>query len=248
MIGFFDSGIGGLGIWRAVRSRLPHVSTCYVADQAFCPYGTKAVKEIVERARRISQWLIQEGCTMIVVACNTATVNAMDRLRAEFDVPFVGTEPGIKPAQQVSRTGTIAVLATARTIGRYAQASDVQLLTAQGLVEEIEKFDWETSARLQAILEEVKTQLAPRVDTLVLGSTHFALIEDVVQQVFGDEIMLINTNDAVASQVERVAKTVALDRGDHQWLTTGASDDVLQKLKIVWQCKEVRIDRGEIPC
>jgi glutamate racemase len=247
MIGFFDSGIGGLGIWLAVRRRLPEVSTRSVADQAYCPYGSKSSEEIVERGRRISQWLIDEGCTMIVVACNTATVNAIEVLRKEFDVPFVGTEPGIKPAQLASRTGMIAVLATARTIGRYEETPDVQLLTAPGLVEEIEKLEWERNTKLLAILEGVKRRLAPDVDTLVLGSTHFILIEEVVRGVLGKRLTLINTNDAVAQQVERVSQAVALDRrNQHAWITTGSSDATLQRLKDTWPCEEVTVEAVRI--
>ena len=117
-VGFFDSGLGGLCILDAFRRLCPRESTVYIADSANCPYGNRPADEIVRLARANTESLLDRGCKMVVVACNTATAAAIDVLRAEYPaVPFVGIEPAVKPAALNSRTGVVGVLATAGTFG-----------------------------------------------------------------------------------------------------------------------------------
>ena len=116
MIGIFDSGIGGLSVFREIRKVLPEQSYVYYSDNAHCPYGEKTREYIIDRARTITRFLLEKGCEIIVVACNTATAAAIATLRDEFPVKFIGMEPAIKPAAQATKTGVVGVLATAGTL------------------------------------------------------------------------------------------------------------------------------------
>ena len=116
MIGIFDSGVGGLSVFREIRKVLPEQSYIYYSDNAHCPYGEKSREYIIDRARAITRFLLGKGCEIIVVACNTATAAAISTLREEFPIKFIGMEPAIKPAAQATRTGVVGVLATAGTL------------------------------------------------------------------------------------------------------------------------------------
>ena len=116
MIGLFDSGVGGLSVFREILKILPDEKYIYWSDSAHCPYGEKSREYIIGRAREITSWLIGQGAEIIVVACNTATAAAISTLREEFDVPFIGMEPAVKPAAQATRSGVVGVLATAGTL------------------------------------------------------------------------------------------------------------------------------------
>ena len=116
-IGIFDSGVGGLSIWKEIRQLLPLESTLYLSDSKHAPYGPKGSKAILELSIKNTEYLIDHGgCKLIVVACNTATTNAVDYLRANYSVPFIGIEPAIKPAALFSKTGAIGILATKGTL------------------------------------------------------------------------------------------------------------------------------------
>ena len=115
-IGIFDSGVGGLNLWKPIQELLPQENTIYIADNAFSPYGKRSKDEIISRTFQVVESLIKKECKLIVVACNTATTNAIDKLREKFDLPFVGIEPALKPAALQSQTKTIGVLATQGTL------------------------------------------------------------------------------------------------------------------------------------
>ena len=115
MIGVYDSGIGGLSVWKELRALMPQQDYVYVADSAHCPYGEKSPEHITDRARAVTEFLIGRGAEAVVVACNTATAAAISYLRGHYPIPFVGMEPAVKPAALASRTGVVGVLATANT-------------------------------------------------------------------------------------------------------------------------------------
>lgn len=135
MIGVYDSGIGGLSVWKELRALMPQQDYVYVADSAHCPYGEKSPEHITDRARAVTEFLIGRGAEAVVVACNTATAAAISYLRGHYPIPFVGMEPAVKPAALASRTGVVGVLATANTfkgslyhdtVMRYA--SDIRIV------------------------------------------------------------------------------------------------------------------------
>ena len=214
MIGVFDSGVGGLSVWREIARQLDHHDTIYVADQAHVPYGSRSLEEVQRFAKGITRFLLEEGASVVVVACNTASAAALHYLRAIFpQVPFVGMEPAVKPAAQNTRAGVVGVIATPATFQGELFASllerfaaDVQVLTqvCPGLVEAVEvgALDTpETEALLRACLEPL---LEAGMDQLVLGCTHYPFLRPVIEQIVGPEVEIVDPAPAVARQVGRV--------------------------------------------
>jgi len=211
-IGVFDSGVGGLTVLKAIAERLPEEALCYFADTARVPYGPQPTANIVQYSLEIADFLIGQGAKLIVVACNTATAAALHVLRAEWPLlPFVGMEPAVKPAAQATRNGKVGVLATFTTINsdryaslmrRFAHGVQVWENPCIGLVPLIEQGLWadpETEALLRDILSPM---MEKGVDTIVLGCTHYPLVEPLIRQIVGPGITVINPAPAVARRVE----------------------------------------------
>lgn len=223
-IGIFDSGIGGLSVWRELRRLLPDVPITYLADQQFCPYGEKSDAAIQERSRQITSHLLYEHhCQLVIVACNTATAAAIDDLRSHFPTtPIIGMEPAVKPAALRTQTGNVGLLATAGTLrGRLFRetrerfASHITLHTqiGHGLVELVEtgKAD---SPEAEVILKHyLKPMLAANIDHLVLGCTHYPFLEPVLQKLMPASVRILNPADAVARQVLRKFERRQLQKG-----------------------------------
>ena len=240
-IGFFDSGVGGLTIWKAVVALLPNESTIYLADSAHAPYGEKTPEAIYERSRIATQFLISKGCKLIVVACNTATTNAVALLRQNFEVPFIGIEPAVKPAALSTKTKSIGVLATKgtltsalfkRTAAQYAETHQINIVerVGEGLVPLIEN----PHRNEQVLREKLDHFIAPMraagVDFIVLGCTHYPLIAEVIQEIAGPKIALLDAADPVAKQTKRVLlkhqfETASAALVSHQFFTTGNPSD-----------------------
>lgn len=217
-VGIFDSGLGGLSVLRHIRAQLPHEHLIYVADTAFAPYGDKTQAAVAERSLSVIRFLVGRGAKAIVVACNTATVSAIKLLREHYpQVPIVGVEPGLKPAAAATRSGKVGVLATERTLAgakflqlrdQISEATGAQFLLqpCRGLVDNIEAGDAEGVR--QMLRKYVTPLLDEGVDTLVLGCTHYPLvqatIEDVIAQAGAQDIRLIDTGDAIARQLARL--------------------------------------------
>ncbi|WP_416761457.1 glutamate racemase [Roseateles sp. So40a] len=213
-IGVFDSGVGGLTVLQALRTQLPGVPLHYVADTAHAPYGDRSSAYIVERSLRVAERLRAVGARMAVVACNTATAHAVQAMREQWpDWPVVGIEPGVKPAVAATRNGRIGVMATTATIAsrRFEQlvaahAADVELISqpCPGLVSLIEQGDL-ASAELGALIERFCAPFREAgVDTVLLGCTHYPLVQSRIQAALGDGVRLLNIEDAVARQARRV--------------------------------------------
>ena len=219
-IGIFDSGVGGLSVLRHIRAQLPHEHLIYVADSGFAPYGDKPEQVVAERSLAIARFLVERGAKALVVACNTATVAAVKLLRERFpEMPIVGVEPGLKPAAAASRNGKVGVLATERTLAgakflqlrdQIAESTGAQFLLqpCQGLADQIEfgvLDSQETSAMLRRYIAPL---LAQGADTLVLGCTHYPLVQASIEQVIAAagarDVVLVDTGDAVARQLGRL--------------------------------------------
>ncbi len=235
-IGFFDSGIGGLSIWREVVQRLPQQTTVYLADNAYCPYGSRSTEQVQARAVAITHFLLQQHCRLIVVACNTASAAALALLRSRFDVPFVGIEPAIKPAAQATRTGHVGVLATLGTIQgplfqntsrRYAHGVQLHLQIGHGLVEQVEAGQLHHPVTEQLLRQYLEPMLAAGVDQIVLGCTHYPFLLPLMRQLVNGQAHIIDPAPAVARQVQSLlpAEGIQLpprvDRPAHQFYTTG---------------------------
>jgi glutamate racemase len=206
--------VGGLSVLREISRLLPEEDLVYVADSAHCPYGGKPQHEIRQRARAITTFLVHEqAAKQIVVACNTATVAALEDLRATFKQPIVGMEPAVKPAAQATRNGVVGVLATrvtvagdrfARLVERFGEGVEIVTQPCPGLVEQVEAGDL-TGQRTRALVRlYVEALLTRGADTLVLGCTHYPFLRELIAEVAGPEVALIDTGPAVARQVAHV--------------------------------------------
>ena len=215
-IGIFDSGIGGLSVLRHVRTLLPDESLLYFADSGFAPYGEKPEAVIVERAVSIAAFLLTQNIKALVVACNTATAAAIAGLRARYpELPVVGVEPGLKPAASLTRSGTIGVLATANTLAsekflklqsQVAQDARVTFLLqpCNGLAHQIEKGELSSRETQQLVEHYVTPLVAQHADTLVLGCTHYPFVEQLIREVAGPEVSIVDTGEPVARQLQRL--------------------------------------------
>lgn len=230
-IGVFDSGVGGFTVLRELHALLPRTRLRYLADAAYAPYGNRSADEICARSFAISQHLIEQGAQMIVIACNTATAHAIEALRARWpDLPFVGTEPGIKPAVLASRNGRIGLLATPATaasarlralIDRHASGRDVVVQGCAGIVDRIEAGDL-GSAELQHLVEVCCAPLrAAGVDTALLGCTHYPLIEPLWQAALGPGVQLLRIETAVARRAAELWTQMPGDQPDLHIETSG---------------------------
>lgn len=227
-VAIFDSGVGGLSVLRHVRSQMPQEHILYFADSGRAPYGDRPEDWIIDRTIAISRSLISEGAKAIVVACNTATVAAIHALRDRYPgMPIVGVEPGMKPAAAATKTGTVGVLATERTLqsekflrlrDRIASETGARFLLQPcvGLADQIET-DGPASAATQAMLTRYLVPLLDQgADTIVLGCTHYPLahaaITEVVKRHVVRDVTLIETGSAVAGRLAQLLAETQLAR------------------------------------
>ena len=219
MIGIFDSGIGGLSVFREIRKLLPEQSYIYYSDSAHCPYGDKSKEYIIDRARSITRRLMGMGAEIVVVACNTATAAAISTLRKEFPIKFIGMEPAIKPAAALTKTGVVGVLATAGTLKaekyldtreKWAQSITVVEHTGEGFVELVEKGQTSGAEAEAVVQNSLVPLLEAGADTIVLGCTHYPFLADTIKKVAtahgadGNSFHLIDPAPAVARHLLEV--------------------------------------------
>lgn len=240
-IGIFDSGIGGTSIWKAIHGLLPDEKTIYLADSKNAPYGQKTKNEIVALSKKNVDFLLEQNCKLIVVACNTATTNAIAELRNEYNVPFIGIEPAIKPAANNSKTQVIGILATKGTLN-----SDLFHKTAQmfhdttiieqvgyGLVQLIEDGNL-NSPEMATLLESyLKPMIAANIDYLVLGCSHYPYLIPQIKKILPEHIQIIDSGEAVARQTQKVLnEKIGVSNGDNSEpiFYTNSNSAVLNKI------------------
>ncbi len=215
MIGVFDSGLGGLSVLAALVEALPGADFTYYADTAHVPYGSKSEIQIQGRVLAIGRHLVDGGCGMLVVACNTATAAAVQALRAAHPgIPVVGVEPGIKPAAQETRSGRIAVLATEATarsprlrrlIAEHAAGVEVFVEPCPGWATHVEMLQLDDPALATDVRARVEPLLDRSVDRIVLGCTHYSFLAPLLGAVAGSRAQLVDVAAAVARQTRRLA-------------------------------------------
>ncbi len=206
-IGVFDSGMGGLSVWRELRKALPEESVVYYGDGAHCPYGEKPAEEVAGYIDDAVRTLLGAGTKLIVLACNTATMIAVKRLRAAYPVPFVGMEPAIKPAAATTRSGIIGVLATRASLGsdwfgelsgKYAAGVRILPAVGEGFVEAVERGEENTPAVRQLVHRAVAPLVEAGADRIVLGCTHYPFLAEVIADEAGAAIEIIDPAPAIA--------------------------------------------------
>ncbi|MCF8199328.1 MAG: glutamate racemase [Sulfuritalea sp.] len=223
MIGVFDSGLGGLSVLAALMDALPQADFVYYADTAHMPYGNKTEEFITRRVLEIGELLVAQGCTLVVVACNTATAASVQILRATHPgIPIVGIEPGIKPAALASATRRIAVLATeatsrsdrlARLIREHAENVEVRVVPCPGWATHVEMLQLNDPALATDVRARIEPLLAQGVDRIVLGCTHYSFIAPLLADIIGTRAQLVDVAEAVARQAQRLAGDFAHGSG-----------------------------------
>jgi len=234
-IGIFDSGIGGTSIWGEIQELLPSESCVYLADSKNAPYGEKSEERIIELSIKNTEYLLNKGCKLIVVACNTATTNAIDYLRENYNVPFIGIEPAIKPAAINTRSKIVGVLATKGTLSSSLFHSTSKNHTAgitvleqrgTGLVEMIENGNVESKVLYRLLEGYITPMLDKGMDYLVLGCTHYPYLIPVLKKMLPEHVTIIDSGQAVARQTKTVLEasdllTNSTNSGAHHFYTNG---------------------------
>ena len=217
MIGVYDSGQGGKSVLQELVKLLPEEDFAYYADTRYCPYGPRPVSEIIERACAVADFLIEKGCELIVVACNTATAAAIDHLRSHYDIPFIGMEPAVKPAVLQSRSGVVGVLATQgtfkgslylHTLAKFKEDVKVIQQVGEELVETVEKGVLD-GPEVEALIHKcIDPMLEAGADHIVLGCTHYPFLQPVIERIAGEKVTIINPAPAVARQTKKILESI----------------------------------------
>lgn len=255
-IGLYDSGIGGLSIYKEVKKILPNEDYIYIADKKFFPYGKLSKKQICDRTDKIVGWLKSKNVKLVIIACNTATVNAIKYIRDKHpDLPIIGTVPVIKTCVEKTKNRNIGVLCTTKTansayqkklIREFAINKNVYIKACPGLVELIEKGDINKENYKAVLLDPINYLENQNIDTLALGCTHFPLVKNEIQAFFTKKPLILDSGKAIARQVKRVLKNNKLlkitpEKGSLQVFTTSnhkkfgiiVSRYVDQKIKVI---------------
>lgn len=213
-IGVFDSGIGGTSIWSAIHNLLPNEKTIYLADSKNAPYGQKTKEQIVALSKKNVDFLLEMKCKLIVVACNTATTNAIRELRNDYDIPFIGIEPAIKPAANNSKTQVIGILATKGTLNselfnktaEMFQNTTIIEQVGYGLVQLIEDGNLYSPEMTQLLESYLQPMIDANIDYLVLGCSHYPYLIPQIKKILPEHIQIIDSGEAVARQTQNILR------------------------------------------
>ena len=234
-IGIFDSGIGGTSIFKELHALLPFENTIYLADSANAPYGSKTETEIIDLSIKNTELLIEKDCKIIVVACNTATTNAIKTLRQHFDINFIGIEPAIKPAALQTQTKAIGILATKgtlsselfyRTTDLYGNGIHVVEQVGEGIVQLIEEGRTYSDEMRVLLKEYLEPMIRADIDYLVLGCTHYPYLMPLLLEMLPTHVKIIDSGEAVAKQTRAILEKNKLLNGrkvkpKNQFFTNG---------------------------
>ena len=248
-IGVFDSGVGGLSITKCIAAQLPHENIIYIADSLHAPYGEKSVDFIIQRVNTIAKLLIAKGVKAIVIACNTATVNAIEQLRAQVNIPIIGVEPAIKPAAKQSISKKIAILATQATSGNqrfqalvdlHHNGAQVLIQPCPGLVEFIEQGKQHSPACNTLLRQYIEPLVNQGIDTLVLGCTHYPFVQHQISVIAGPQVSIIETAAPVTLQLSKKLAEMDLtasssQQGQTQFFSSLVTKQQEQIFSQLWQ-------------
>ena len=240
-IGLFDSGIGGLSIYNEIKNSMPNESTIYIADNLNAPYGKKAESEIIQLSIKNTQKLVDLRCKLIIVACNTATTNAIEILRKKFNVPIVGIEPAIKPAMLETKSNNIGVLATEKTLSsnlflktsdRFSKGINIHEQIGFDLVKIIEENGINEELLISKLREYIEPMLEKNIDHLVLGCTHYYYLMYLLKKILPNGVKILDSSRAVTKRVKNLLKDYNIDSNTSKtkniFLCTG-NDNVIKK-------------------
>jgi len=260
-IGIFDSGVGGLSVFKEIRTYLPYESFIYFADSAHTPFGEKTPDEIFNLSKKIVDFLLEKKVKLIVVACNTATSHAIRKLRKQYVIPFVGMEPAVKPAALETKTGHIGVLATAgtfkgkhftETTKTYAKGIQVHTQVGKGLVEAVENGQFDLPETKILLQQYINPMMEKNIDYLVLGCTHYPFLCRQIKEVIGKQnIKIINPAEPVARQTRNVLFSYDLECDCetlplYEFYTTGKQQVIKDLIEQIGVPKKYKIKIFEI--
>lgn len=252
-IGIFDSGVGGTSVWKEINSLLPNENTIYLADSANAPYGPKGREAIIDLSIKNVDYLINKGCKLIVVACNTATTNAIFKLREIYNIPIIGIEPAIKPAALNTQTKTVGILATKGTLSSELFhkttdlfASNIKVIEriGEGIVELIESGQLNSEAMKALLKLYVQPMIDANIDYLVLGCTHYPYLIPLLVELLPENVKIIDSGEAVARQTRSVLETHNLlnnqtKKGKYQFFTNVCPDVMASLLEDKYEVKQL---------
>lgn len=233
---------------REIRSQMPEESVLYFGDQTHIPYGPRPMEQIRSFSEAITKFLLAEKAKVIVVACNTASAAALKFLREQFpDIPFVGMEPAVKPAAEITHTGKVGILATPATfqgalyasvVERFAHGVELFQNTCPGLVQQIEQGNLSGPETRRILENALFPMLAENIDTVVLGCTHYPFVIPLIQEIAGHQVRVIDPAPAVAKQTARLLEARALknpssSKGELEFYTSGAPEEFQAMLPIL---------------
>ena len=237
-IGIFDSGVGGTSIWKEINLLLPNENTIYLADSANAPYGLKSKEAIINLSIKNTEYLIKKGCKIIVVACNTATTNAINELRETYNIPFIGIEPAIKPAALNTKTKAVGILATKGTLSSdlfhkttdlFASNITVIERIGEGIVELIESGQLYSDAMRNLLKLYLQPMIDANIDYLVLGCTHYPYLMPLLIELLPKHVKIIDSGEAVARQTKAILEkndllNTSVAKGNCQFFTNGKTE------------------------
>ncbi len=236
-IGIFDSGVGGLSVLQHIQQLLPNETIIYIADNGYAPYGCKTNEHVKQRSQIIIDYFISQGVKAIVIACNTATAAIIEYFRQQYELPFIGVEPGIKPAIRQTRNGHIGIMATSTTLAstryhelckRFSQQVQIHSQACPRLADQIEAGALDTPEIHHLLRIYLDALHNKHIDTIVLGCTHYSFIKHLIQKMTDNSIKLIDTSHAIAEQLKRVLEQEELRShssvGSVQYLSSGSTE------------------------
>lgn len=242
-IGIFDSGVGGSSIWQEIHKLLPFENTIYLADSKNAPYGNKSSEEITELSIKNVEKLLELDCKIIIVACNTATTNAISALRKNYAIPIIGIEPAIKPAALQTTSKSIGILATkgtlssalfSKTAEEFRKDICVLEIIGEGLVPLIEAGNLDGPEMISLLKKHTKLMIDANVDYVVLGCSHYPYIIPQLKNILPENVKIIDSGEAVARQTKTVLQSLNLLREENTKPTlqffTNAETDTLKFL------------------
>lgn len=240
-IGLFDSGIGGTSIWKAINELLPNENTIYLADSKNAPYGQKSKEEVIALSYKNTEFLLKENCKIIVVACNTATTNAIQELRRKYSIPFIGIEPAIKPAAINSQKQKIGILATQGTLNselfhqtqeRFQSTKIIEQI-GHGLVQLIESGQINSPKMNELLHNYLQPMIEADIDYLVLGCSHYPYLIPQIKKILPQHIKIIDSGEAVAKQTKHVLVDIGFNDNtakNSQIFYSNGNPDVLRSI------------------
>lgn len=236
-IGVIDSGVGGLTVAKEIMKLLPNETIMYVGDTARCPYGPRPKEEVVQFTEEMTQFLMNNRIKMLVIACNTATAVALEKLQTNLSIPVLGViHPGSRAALQVTRNNRIGIIGTEGTIKSKAYPDTllsikndvfVESLACPKFVPLVESGEEDSIIAKRIVAETLQPLKTKQLDTLILGCTHYPLLEPIIKDVMTDRVQLISSGEETAKETKEILQTtnklnLQKRTGEHEFFTTGS--------------------------